>query len=149
MRKGNLILSCVLILLGIIVLISVSSFPSVGQNQITGPAFFPGLLALILIGLSVALFISNYMGKDDRSTGLFDVYAKKAYITMAALFVYLIMINIIGFIIATPIILFGLISFYGMKGYPKVILSSVIITGIIYGAFKVLLAVPLPTGIIG
>ncbi len=150
MRKGNIIISCVFIVLGILVLLRVSTFPSIGQNQITGPAFFPRLLAIILIGLSAALFISNYRGTpDERSTGLFDIYAKNAYITMVALLGYLVIINIVGFIIATPILLFVLIRFYGMKNYPKVVLSSVIITGIIYGAFKLLLAVPLPTGIIG
>jgi putative tricarboxylic transport membrane protein len=148
-RKGNIVISCVFILLGIIVLVNVSTYPSVGREQITGPAFFPRLLALILIGLSVMLFISNYRSKDQSSTGLFDIYAINAYITMVGLLGYMVMINIVGFIIATPILLFGLMKFYGMKKYPKLVLSSVIITGIIYGVFKLLLAVPLPTGIIG
>ncbi|MGV8980587.1 tripartite tricarboxylate transporter TctB family protein [Clostridium sp.] len=149
MRKGNIIISCVFILIGILVLVNVSTFPSMGPDQITGPEFFPGLLALILIVLSAVLFISNYRSKDQSPTGLFDEYAIKAYITMAGLVGYLVLINIVGFIIATPILLFGLMRFYGMKQYPKLVLSSVIITGAIYGVFKLLLAVPLPTGIIG
>jgi putative tricarboxylic transport membrane protein len=148
-KKGNMIISILFVLIGIYILIEVSTFPSVGGGQITGPDFFPRILAFTLIGLSVLLFISSIISKDESTTGLFDIYAIKAYITMIGLLVYMIVLNAAGFIIATPLFLIGLIRFYGMKHYPKLILSSVLVTGIIYSVFKLLLAVPLPAGILG
>lgn len=144
-----MIISILFILIGIFVLIEITTFPSIGGGQITGPDFFPRILAFSLIGLSILLFISSMLSKDESTTGLFEIYAIKAYITMVSLLVYMTLLNVIGFIIATPLFLFGLIRFYGMKHYPKLVLSSVLVTGIIYSVFKLLLAVPLPTGILG
>lgn len=144
-----MIISILFVLIGIFVLIEISTFPSIGGGQVTGPDFFPRILAIGLIGLSGLLFLSSIMSKDESTTGLFEIYAMKAYITMVGLLVYMILLNVVGFLIATPIFLIGLIRFYGMKHYPKLVLSSVIVTGIIYSIFKLLLAVPLPTGILG
>jgi putative tricarboxylic transport membrane protein len=148
-KKGNMIISIILILIGIFVLFEISSFPSYEGGTITGPDFFPRILALTIIGLSLILFISTFISKDESKTGLFDIYAIKAYITMVSILAYMVALNIIGFIFATPLFLFGLVRFYGMKHYPKLVLVSIVITGIIYSVFKLLLAVPLPTGIIG
>jgi hypothetical protein len=35
-----------------------------------------------------------------------------------------------------------------MKHYPKIVLSAIVVTAAIYSVFKLLLAVPLPTGIL-
>lgn len=148
-KKGNMIIAILFVLTGIWVIIEASTFPVIGDGQITGPDFFPKVLASILIGLSILLFISTVLSKEDSVVGLFEIYALKAYTTMLALVIYMVLLNIIGFIFATPIFLFGLIRFYGMKHYPKIVLSAIVVTAAIYSVFKLLLAVPLPTGILG
>lgn len=148
MKKGNIISSFVFMLLGIFVIVQSNNFPNAGGNQVTGPDFFPKVLSGILIFLSILLFISTVLYKENKDVGLLEKSAIKAYITMAALVVYLVFINIVGFAIATPVFLFGLIRYYGMENYKKIALSSVLATAIIYGVFKMLLAVPLPAGIL-
>ncbi|AOT72123.1 tripartite tricarboxylate transporter TctB family protein [Geosporobacter ferrireducens] len=148
MKKGNLISACLFIILGIYVTMLSNKFPNPGGDQVTGPDFFPKVLSGILIALSILLFVSTVLNKEDRQVGLLEKSAIKAYITMAALILYLVAINIVGFAIATPVFLFGLIRFYGMENYVKIAASSVLATAIIYGVFKVLLAVPLPMGIL-
>lgn len=151
MKKSNIVISFVFILLGILVLLNVSTYPtiSVGNEKLLGPAFFPGLLAMILIVLSILLILTNYKSTEQRSTGLFDSYSIKAYITMLGLVVYILLLNVVGFLIMTPILLFALIRFYGVKEYPKLVITSLLITVFIYIVFKILLAVPLPLGILG
>lgn len=149
MRKGNIIIACVLIVLSIAVIIIANTFPVVVQGQITGPDFLPKLTAYILIGLSVILLISNYKKQDKREAGFFNIYAVKAYFTMLALLGYLLAFNTLGFVITTCIFLVGMMRYYSQKAYLPIILLSCIITAMIYGVFRVLLSVPLPTWIIG
>ena len=44
MKKSNIFVSIIIILIGIFTLIEVKSFPQ-GQNNVVGPGFFPGIIA--------------------------------------------------------------------------------------------------------
>lgn len=147
MKKGNIISSVILICLSIFILIQAKTFPKAGGN-IPGPGFFPKILAIFLIGLSSALIILSYINKEDKKVVLIDKNNSKVYLTILIITIYLILMNIVGFLISTPILLFVLILVYGMKGYIKNVIISVFITVVIYGVFQVLLTVPLPSGII-
>ncbi|WP_058487037.1 tripartite tricarboxylate transporter TctB family protein [Defluviitalea phaphyphila] len=147
MRKANLISAFIFIVLSIYVISEASHFPNYGGSEVTGPGFFPIILSIILIVLSVLLIITSIFNKDERNTGLFEKKAVKAYITILSLLIYVMLLKYVGFIILTLIFLFGLIRFYGMKNYIKISLSSIVATVSIYWIFKVLLSVPLPTGI--
>ncbi|MDF2821061.1 MAG: hypothetical protein K0R15_1502 [Clostridiales bacterium] len=145
MRKGNLISAIIFIIIGIYVLIEVSTFPNLGGEQVTGPEFFPKILAIVLIVLSLILFISTILDKENRETGLFNALATKTYITMFSLLAYVLLMGILGFIIPTIVFLIGMIRLCGMKSIPRIAIVSILATFVIYGVFQLLLAVPLPT----
>lgn len=147
MRKSNIISAIIFILLGAYVLIEASTFPELGGDQVTGPEFFPSILAFILIGLSLILFLTSIGKKEDREMGFFNPLAFKTYLTILGLFAYILVLNIMGFIISTIAILFILIRFYGMKSIPKIAIVSTVATFVLYGVFHLLLSVPLPTNI--
>lgn len=147
MRKSNIISAIIFILLGAYVLIEASTFPELGGDQVTGPEFFPSILAIILIGLSLILFLTSIGKKEDREMGFFNPIVFKTYLTILGLFAYILILNIMGFILSTIAILFILIRFYGMKSIPKLAIVSVVATFVLYGVFHLLLSVPLPTNI--
>lgn len=147
MRKSNIISALVFILLGTYVFFKANTFPKLGGAQVTGPDFFPKILAIILIGLSLILFATTLGNKEDRAAGFVNPMAKKTYITILSLLIYILLINVLGFIIPTIAILFWLIRYYGMTSLPKIALISVLATLVFYGVFHLLLSVPLPTNI--
>lgn len=144
MKKSNIFVSILVILIGIFALFQVKSFPQ-GQNNVVGPGFFPGLIAIILIVLGVILFAQSIRMKkdDDVKVNLFDKENKLAYIIMLITLVYLIAINYIGFIISSIIYLAILIVLYGEKNKLKALIYSSVISLVIYFVFNVLLNVPL------
>lgn len=148
MKRANIISAILFLILSIIVIISTNQFPDFSGEGVTGPDFFPKALAIILVGLSILLFVNTILSKDNAKTGLFDKNAIRAYITIVAVLVYVVLMNILGFIIVNFVFLFGSIRYYGLKNYLKIALTSVVGTAGIYCVFKILLAVPLPTGII-
>jgi hypothetical protein len=146
MKKGNIISSIICILIGIFIIYATKDYPQ-GLQGVPGPAFFPRILSCVVIGLSILLLIKTYVKKDGRKISIFDKDSIKVYVTIGFLLAYLIILDLIGFIISTPIFLFGLIFFYVRKNPLKNAVVALVVTFIVYGIFKVLLSVPLPQGI--
>lgn len=146
MKKGNIVSSIISILVAVFVLYETKDFPSGAQN-VPGPAFFPRIIAILIIGLSGLLIVMTYIRKEERNINFTSKNDLKAYITIAIILVYIVLMNILGFIIATPLFLITMIYYYGMRNYVKNIIISVGVTALIFTIFKILLAVPLPQGI--
>ena len=146
MKKGNIISSVICILLGLFIIFETKDFPE-GAAGVPGPAFFPRILAWVVIGLSILLIINTIVKRDDRKITLLDKDSIKVYATIGFLLAYLLLLNVLGFVFATPIFLFSLIFFYIRKNIVKNAIISVAVTFLIYGVFSTLLAVPLPQGI--
>lgn len=144
MKKSNIFVSIIIILIGIATLIEVKSFPQ-GQNNVVGPGFFPGIIAAILIILGIILFIQSIRIKKDEDikVNLFDSENKLAYIIMGITLIYLIAINYIGFLISSIIYLTTLITLYGGKNKLKSLIASSVISSAIYFVFNILLNVPI------
>ena len=144
MKKSNIFVSIIIILIGIVTLIEVKSFPQ-GQNNVVGPGFFPGIIAAILIILGIILFIQSIRIKKDEDikVNLFDSENKLAYIIMGITLIYLIAINYIGFLISSIIYLTTLITLYGGKNKLKSLIASSVISSAIYFVFNILLNVPI------
>lgn len=73
---------------------------------------------------------------------------KTALIAFAAVAVYILSMNLLGFIIST--VLFLVCSFIALKAKPlPSVLMAIIMTGLLYVVFKILLKMPLPRGFLG
>ncbi|GKX29684.1 hypothetical protein SH1V18_21640 [Vallitalea longa] len=148
MKKGNIVSGCIVIFIGVYVFFMTAGFPE-GSNNVPGPAFFPRILAIIAIVLGAILVVQALINKADvEKINLHDENAKKSYITMGIIAIYLILFNKIGFLLLTPLLLFILIRFYGMKSIWKNAVISIMVTSVVYGVFVSLLSVPLPMGIL-
>ncbi len=144
MRKGNIVVSIIMLILGGFVLYTTSSFPQVNGN-VVGPEFFPRIIAIGLLILGGILLIQNTIIKsEDKELKFFKKDNMKSYLVMLITLVYLIAMSFVGFVISSIIYLIILMIMYGIENKIKAVINSVVIVGIVYVVFNNLLSVPLP-----
>jgi len=111
-----------------------------------GPGFFPMVLSGLMILFSVLLLFSLRKEKSEP----IHLFAQKnavVFVSLLATIVYIYMITILGFLLATGIYLFGLMFYYKV-GLIKNVMISVLVTAAIHGVFTQFLMVQLPRGIL-
>lgn len=109
------------------------------------PALFPlisaGCLLLISIWyllISFKLEEKNLLAEINRE-GLVNIF-----ITVAAFFLYAILMEALGFILSSTLLVGGLTLFYGTRNVLAILISSVVVPLVIYLLFTRLLLVHLP-----
>lgn len=145
MKKANKIISIILIILSGFFYYFSTQFPESVGNEV-GHAFFPKLLAILLIVLSVSLFFAKE--KDESKIfELSNVQIKTFVMGAISLIVYIVAINILGFVVSSVIYSVVWIYLMGNKDVTKYfvpILCSIVISLV----FEKLLGVVIPHGMI-
>jgi hypothetical protein len=116
-------------------------------------AFWPKLLLIILMGLSVILIFSGLKKFDEIKAALksfkgstfFNIKLLKLVLAFVFCFLYVIVIKYIGFLFATPLLLGGLTYLLGYKKW-TLIVTPVVATVAILLIFSKLIGTPLPLG---
>lgn len=149
MKKGNFIIAGVFSLLGLLVIAQSLSFPR-GRAGIPGPGMIPIMISVLMIAASISLVISTLRmtPAEDVPLGLLTEGHKRVYLCMAILVVYLILMPRIGFCVASFLLLFGLIKWFGNYRYWVCAVVSAFLTGIVFGLFSGVLHVPLRFGLL-
>lgn len=116
-----------------------------------GPGFFPFWLGMALIIVSLALIIQSTRGKADAPTqGLWKgLRWEKILYTLAALLLYSFLLESLGYILATFLLLLFLFRAIESQRWPVVISGSVVTSLFTYALFKLWLQVQLPVGLWG
>lgn len=135
-------------LLGIVVLVLGLRMPS-SQRGI-GPGVYPTFIAIIMIICGAVVAIENAMhGLEIPS---FVIKNKPGMLRMLALllatFLYLYLLDIVGFLLLSPFYMFFVMWLYGQRRWKSSILISILTTVILYGVFVKLFRIFLPTGIL-
>jgi len=150
-------LTCIAI--AIAVLCITPTFPK-GQEgaNLTGPAFFPNVLAIAFIILGILQIIDGSKPqKQPKETKPDDEVArtqtrkarmKPAIEFIALLIAFILLFEPLGFIVSTLLFLFLLMLLLGLKWW-KSLLYSGVYTIVIYLLFAKLFTVGLPAGILG
>lgn len=122
---------------------------SLGDLRSPGPGFVPFFLGLLMIILSLLLFAvpEARPGVEDISNGL--ERAKRVLYVFVALMIYLLAFKVIGFFIATFLLMFILFKLSGEKGYRRGIVISLVTMVVLYVFFYMWLKIPFPQGILG
>lgn len=144
MAKVNKIIAIVFLLISI-------TFIAVGLKLPEGAKAYPLALAVMLLILSVLLYFdSNKKAKTDSSPNPLLVLkndSRNYLILVISYVLFIIGLNIIGFIPASFFFVCILQYLLGYKYKLKLLLNSAIFTAIVYLSFSKLLNVPLPNGI--
>ncbi len=146
MKKGNLILAALCILLGIGVIAVSSTYPTAESygTGVPGPGLWPMAIAIVLLACSTMLLYNTWRMKPEKNTDidLFGPGPKRAYISMAILVVYVLLLEPLGFIIATTILEFIFIRWFSKKSYVVSFVIAAAVTAVVYGIFQFVLNVP-------
>lgn len=115
--------------------------------------FMPFLAGLILGLLALIDMISGIVNqwkeeKEDKQIWA-NIHWRKLLLTLALLFIYTILFNTLGFIIATILLLFFLYRVMEPRPLWIVLTASVVTTGLFYLGFKIGLDSQLPRGFLG
>jgi len=133
-----------------------ADFPSGNRFQGMGPAFYPGLLAALLgllsLGLGIrGLFVPEEAAPDgiEEKTGkafpLFGSHLKTPGVLILIVCVYLIGMNILGFLVTTPLFLVATMKSLRSE-WKSALFVGLFLSALVYAIFGIVLRVPLPEG---
>jgi putative tricarboxylic transport membrane protein len=152
MKINDAIFGALFVLLGIVVIAHVQSFPMIPGQQV-GPGLFPGLIAAGFIGCGVLLIVSGIRNRAAepwyetaewmRSGRHFVAF----FAIVGGVAAYVWLADAIGFLIVAPVLLWIWFVTLGVRRLTAVVVA-VIATLVIWYAFYKLLRVPLPWGVL-
>lgn len=158
MKKRNLVLLVCLAVLAGLVLFWMKDFPTGTAETGYGPDFYPKFLLIVLGILGVILLIQTLLGKGDaveteenkEKAAPADI--RHRWIMMAIFAVmgvaYALLLNTLGFIVISIIMVFAGMKLMGGKWVNSAIISVVAVVAL-YAIFKLGFKVQLPDGILG
>jgi putative tricarboxylic transport membrane protein len=146
-KRINLSVGTGLSIFSVAVFLYANQYKGTGVNQY-GPNFFPQVLSVFLFITSVLLIVKAVKGQSEED--LETIHFKgliRSGITVLISVIYLFFMQVSGFLLATVIFLFVMMTYLGQKGIVKRIISTLSVSLIIYAIFYFFLKIPLPEGI--
>jgi putative tricarboxylic transport membrane protein len=157
---GDLVAGGLAVAFGITVLVYIRGFPQLPGGQ-PGPALFPGIIAalFVLFGgvLVVRWFARRRAGlgalvNDAEQVDEAEGPTRGAWLTAlamcAAVVVYLLVVDLLGFAVTMSILLFALMKLLGTRALVAAI-AAVATAVTLMLLFQMVLLVPLPPGVLG
>jgi hypothetical protein len=122
-----------------------------GLNEV----FWPTVLLVMLMGLSIILLVSGVMQVRKNNERLFQITpnvifnmgALRFIIAVIVCFGYTASLRYLGFVVATPIMLIIMLFLLGFRGFLRLVPAPIIITLILTFCFANLARLALPMGI--
>jgi putative tricarboxylic transport membrane protein len=152
MKVNDAVFGAILLLLGVVLLVAVQSFPRIpGQN--VGPGLFPGLIAAGMVACGALLVIGGVRHRAGEPwVDLLPWTRSRPHltafvVTIGAVVGYIALVDAIGFVVVAPVLMFAVLLAYGTRPRTAAIVS-VLATLAIWYAFYKLLRVPLPWGVL-
>ena len=150
MKISDSVIGVFLVALAIAILIHIQSYPLIpGQNY--GPALFPGVIAVGLLGCGVLLFIRGLRARlplVELSAWIRNPVTLTNFLAVCAVLVfYAIAADPLGFLPTAALCLLGLFLKLKVRVMPAIVVavSSALV---IHFLFYKLLRVPLPWGVL-
>ena len=144
-KKADTFIGLGLFLFGILTWI-VAGYQATGFTYMgISPGFFPRLLSGLISFLALILMIQGMRRKKDDEFE-FDRKAMKRVLVVAAMaFVYVFVMQYIGYIISTMLFLFLVLKYYGVSTKVTVIIT-VVLPFLVYYTFTEVMYVVVPVG---
>ena len=149
-KNKNLISGLLGLILSIIFLYLISSFPQSTNNSV-GPDFFPRILAYGLGIFSLLLVTSTWTSEVVENFEVFtfkNLGIRRAFFSLIVTVIYCLLMETFGFIACTIIYLCILMFMLKERNYLLMIVSSCLISSVIFIIFNVFLNITLPLGLI-
>lgn len=151
MKHRNIVSAAFLFFLGLSVLIKGTRLGMKANLQV-GPGFFPFVMGLILVLLSLTLIVQSVMAKggggEKRPFWSKQHGWKLVLLTLSATIAYPIILNHLGFLLSTFFLLLFLFRVIGHLRWRVACLGGAIAASVVYLMFEVWLKANLPGGIL-
>ena len=141
-----------LFIFGFSILIAFSASElGIGGLSSPGPGFIPFFAAILLLVFCISLFLSSFRKRAISAQVLKSNvrYGKMGFV-VAILLGYSLLLNVLGFVLVTFMLMFVLFVMDSRKTFTSVVSAIVgasVTTFCVYVLFKLLLSVNFPTGI--
>ena len=120
-----------------------------GSVRRPGPGFYPTVLALLLVGVSGAVFVRSLRSQEDGILSVsFGTGTGHIGITIIAIVLYAAVLEVVGFVPCTFILVLMLLVGIGKVAWLRSLVVAAGSTVAFYGVFTQL-GIPLPKGIFG
>jgi putative tricarboxylic transport membrane protein len=150
MKRADVTVALVLIGLAAFILLEAGKL-SFGTMRVPRTAFFPVILATLLLFLSLILLGQALRGAPTgrgperiETEGWFRIGA-----TLATLVGFALALERLGFLLSTFLLMVLLLRAIEPQAWPKVIAVALVTSLVVYAIFGWLLGIPLPAGVLG
>ncbi|MGN0906093.1 MAG: tripartite tricarboxylate transporter TctB family protein [Bullifex sp.] len=150
-KAADFIISIVLLVMSAFLFMNAMKMPSAEKG--IGPGDYPKFICAVLFFLSLVQLVSVIA--SVKGIPLIDFkqintrYLLRALIMVAATFVYYKLMKPVGFLIMTPLYLFGSFMLFGYKKKVKGAVIAIVFSVAVYLLFTKVFMVFLPRGILG
>ena len=150
-KREDSIVGIVSVIIGVFVLFVSSSFSERTSLDTMGPGGMPVILAWMMIIIGIIHIVGAYSvpktGENFKAK-----YAKEfeeAKVIMQITLVcalYILLLDVIGYLIATPLLIIGIMWVVNVRNTKKLLSTSIVTTIVLFLIFGVVLGVRLPMG---
>ena len=142
----NLIFAGVCAAIGVFLIILASGYPTAADygTGVPGPGLWPIVISAFMLAMAVLLVLKSLKMKPEQDTEvpMWNEGTKRVYITIGILFAYTLVLEFLGFIIATTIMEAIFIQWFAKKKPWITAIISLVVTLVIYVVFQYVLNVP-------
>ena len=146
MKKINLIFSGICAVIGILLIVLAAGYPTAADygTRVPGPGLWPIVISAFMLTLAALLVMKSIKMPAEKNVDvpMWNEGTKRVYITMGILFAYTLVLEFLGFIIATTIMEAIFIQWFAKKKPWITAIISLVVTLVIYVVFQYVLNVP-------
>lgn len=151
--KRDQITGLALSLFGVVIFALISQFKTPFTPSYPGPALLPGIGAFGLIVCGIGIFVKGCCQKDADVLFLTRQGWLRVLISFASLCVYVFAMKYLGYLIATPFLLYGIITYFAKSSglIPKLwarAVFSVVASAAIWVMYVPMFGMTLPKGLL-
>tara|TARA_B100000686_G_scaffold181378_2_gene188375 strand:- start:10570 stop:11004 length:435 start_codon:yes stop_codon:yes gene_type:complete len=143
MRKKNLISSIVFLIVGIVYSYLTYWLPIRTLPNTPGPSFFPWVIAICFLILSILLLCQNFFYKKKNEDNK-EIFGKKVFTLILLMFFYILLLPFTGFLLITPFFFAGFMYLTSEKRFFYISFFSLSIPFFIFYLFQNIFSIYLP-----
>ena len=145
-KIGSIFISLIFMIFAVVIFVQAQALgPGVGGD--VGAGFFPRVISIMVIVCGIVVIVQEL--KKNSPEIILSTQAKMALALGSITALYIFLMDIVGFVIVTPVFIFGFLFLLQQRRFFSMALFSVALTTGIYLVFRVALNVRLATSFLG
>ena len=145
MRKKNLISSIAFLLIGVSYTYFTYWLPIRTLPHSPGPSFFPWVIAICFLSLSILLLCKNFIDKEEKEEKEEKIFVKKVLVLILLMLIYISLLPFTGFLLITPFFFASFMYLTSEKRFFYITFFSISIPLFIFYLFQNVFSIFLPS----